>query len=166
MRSRDEPSSLRRASGVWRVGVKRLTSALTSPIGSKATAAIVAILTLASLVWFNIRPYAAAAEVVQGTTEIRDWSDRLDSFQSAIRGFPSLANYARLRMIVDSIPKTVETSNDYFTMTDREFERTVSIVSEEGAEAIAAEPQNWLLEVTLARFFQVAANRDLSLIHI
>ncbi len=160
IRSRDEPSSLRRASGVWRVGVKRLTSALTSPIGSKATAAIVVILTLASLVWFNIRPYAAAAEVVQGTTEIRDWSDRLDSFQSAIRGFPNLANYARLRMIVDSIPKIVETSNDYFAMTDREFERTVSIVSEEGAEAIAAEPQNWLLEVTLARFFQVAANRD------
>lgn len=134
----------------WRASLHRAT-------GASVLIAAVAVLTIATFAFVNVRTYIAAAALSDAMRTPRPWSDRLDDFTRSIDGFPGLANYPRLYLLVAA-------ADEIGAMPDEEFRRTVDLVKAEAERALAAEPQNWRIATFLAAFHQIAADRDPTLL--
>ena len=131
---------------------RSVVSALSSPIASTTISAVVVALMIAALALFNVRAYTAAADIRDGLRPERDWPDRVGAFEDAISGFSGLSNYARIQLAVTS-------SMELRELSDSDFATTVELVSREAERGRQAEPENWLLQAHLGRFYQVAGTR-------
>ena len=78
---------------------------------------------------------------------------RLELFNQAIEGFPGLANYPR-RELVDAAAASIK------SLPDDEFRHVVDRVEAEARRGLEAEPDNWRLMISLARFYQAASEVD------
>ena len=136
--------------------MRRLRSALGSAYVQASLAAGAAALTLALVFAMNMRMYAAAVLVRQAEYQIT-WTEKADYYQDAIAAFPGLANYPRKLLAYDLSLRLAD-------MSDADFARAVETVSAAGADGIADNPTDWLLEAGLASFYQRAATRDPTLI--
>ena len=135
---------------------RRLRSALGSAPAGAALAIGVAALMLALIFAANMRIYAAAVSVRQAEVQL-EWTARADYYLAAFDAFPGLANYPRKLLAYDLSHRLAD-------MSDRDFARAVEMVSSAGADGIADEPTDWVLEASLASFFQRAATRDPTLL--
>ena len=134
----------------------RMRSALGSaPVGA-ALAVGVAALMLALVFAVNMRMYAASVSVRQAEKQSA-WTARVDYYLDAFESFPGLANYPRKLLAYDL-------SRHLADMSDQDFARAVEMVTAAGADGIADEPTDWVLETSLASFFQRAATRDPTLL--
>ena len=136
-----------------RTARERLSSAVSSSPGAVAATVAVAGLTTASLALCIAPARRAAAATAQGMGADLAWPDRIEHFQRAIAEFPGLANYTRMQLIDHSSRESARASAG-------EFDRIVDLVTAAGASGLEVEPENWMLEFHLARFFQIAATRD------
>ena len=136
-----------------RTARERLSSAVSSSPGAVAATVAVAGLTTALLAFCIAPAWRAAAATAQGMGADRVLPDRIDHFQRAIAEFPGLANYTRMQLIDHSSRESARASAG-------EFDRIVELVTAAGASGLEVEPENWMLEFHLARFFQIAATRD------
>ena len=134
----------------------RLRSALGSAPAGAALAIGVAALMLALIFAANMRIYAAAVSVRQAEVQL-EWTARADYYLAAFNAFPGLANYPRKLLAYDLSHRLAD-------MSDQDFARAVEMVSSAGADGIADEPTDWVLEASLASFFQRAATRDPTLL--
>ena len=144
-----------RASGlpaILRARVARSAGWLTAPGRAAAATAVVALL-LASLVLVNARVYSAASALADAVRTDRPWPDRRDDFVRSIREFPGLANSPRRYLVAAA-------AAGLGAMSDRDFRRTVELVTAEAERGLADEPRNWRFEAMLAAFYQIAADRD------
>jgi len=134
----------------------RMRSALGSaPVGA-ALAVGVAALMLALVFAVNMRMYAASVSVRQAEKQPA-WTARADYYLDALESFPGLANYPRKLLAYDL-------SRHLADMSDQDFARVVEMVTAAGADGVADEPTDWVLETSLASFFQRAATRDPTLL--
>ena len=124
----------------------------TLPGGALAVAAI-ASLAVVSLVWFNYRPYAAAAATLNSTKTSLSWNERLAQFSRAADLFPGLSNYSRIYLLTGL-------SQDLNSLTDDQLAQAKELVAPEGERGLATEPDNWNLRLSLAQFYQVASTRS------
>ena len=134
----------------------RLRSALGSAPAGAALALGVAALMLALIFAANMRIYAAAVSVRQAEVQSA-WTARADYYLASFEAFPGLANYPRKLLAYDLSHRLAD-------MSDQDFARAVEMVSAAGADGIADEPTDWVLESSLASFFQRAATRDPTLL--
>ena len=126
-----------------------------SPAWALAAAGLVGALTIASLAHFNIRLYIAASAAGKAMAPHRAWTERLDDFTRATRGFPRLANQPRRYLFGHA-------AAELDRLSEGDFLRTVELVAREADRGARVEPQNWVHETMLASFYQVAATRDAS----
>ena len=144
-RSSGLPATLRARAG-------RAAGWLTAP-GRAAASTAAAALLIAPLVLLNARVYSAASALADATRTSRPWPDRRDDFIRSIREFPGLANVPRRYLVAAS-------AAELGTMSDRDFRRTVEMVTAEAGRGLADEPQNWRFAAVLAVFYQIAADRE------
>ena len=149
-------ASTRRSS---RVDSSRFVSALRTPLGGTALAVVAAAVTIASLFFFNLRPYSAAEDIAQSKRDVSQWNERLDLLDQAIEGFPGLANYPR-RELVDAAAASIK------SLPDDEFRHVVDRVAAEARRGLEAEPDNWRLMISLARFYHAASETDESYVEV
>ena len=143
--------------GAWRSPpATRLRSALGSAPAGAALAVGVAALMLALVFAANVRIYAAAVSVLQAEKQAA-WTARADYYLASFEAFPGLANYPRKLLAYDLSHRLAD-------MSDQDFARAVEMVAAAGADGIADEPTDWVLESSLASFFQRAATRDPTLL--
>ena len=141
------PSNWRR-----RVDLSSVVNALRTPLGGTALATAAAVVTIASLILFNFKPYFAAEDIVLAKQDTR-WEAKLELLDRAIGGFPGLANYPR-RELVDAAARSIK------SLPEEKFREAVDRVSVAARRGLEAEPDNWRLMVSLARFYQVASELD------
>ena len=134
----------------------RTRSALGSALVGAALAIGVAALMLALVFAVNMRMYAASVSVRQAEKQPA-WTARAGYYLDALESFPGLANYPRKLLAYDL-------SRHLADMSDQDFARVVEMVTAAGADGIADEPTDWVLETSLASFFQRAATRDPTLL--
>lgn len=138
-----------------RASRRRLSSAASSSGVALAGTVAVAALTTASLSLCIAPAWRAAAATAEGMGANLAWPDRIERFQRAIAEFPGLANHTRMQLIDQS-------SRELARAPSGGFERIVKRVTAVGARGLEVEPENWMLEFHLARFFQIAATRDVA----
>ena len=150
---RAEPPNWRR-----RVGLSGIVNALRTPLGATALAIGMAAVTVASLFLFNFKPYLAAEDIDLAKRNT-NWKTKLELLDQAIEGFPGLANYPR-RELVDAAAQSIKSlgKDEVGGIFDR--------VSEAAHNGLEAEPDNWRLMVSLARFYQAASDIDESYVEI
>ena len=141
-----------------RVDSSRFVSALRTPLGGTALAAVAAVVIIASLFLFNVRPYLAAEDIALSKHAV-SWDQRLDLLDQAIEGFPGLANYPR-RELVDAAAASIK------SLPDDEFRKVIDRVAAEARRGLEAEPDNWRLMVSLARFYHAASETDESYVKV
>ena len=153
-------NDVRAAPSRWRgrVDLSRFVNALRTPLGATALVAVAAVVTVASLFLFNFRPYSAAGDIERSKHAV-SWDERLDLLDQAIEDFPGLANYPR-RELVDAAAASIG------SMPDDEFRDVVDWVAAEAHRGLKAEPDNWRLMVSLARFYHAASEIDESYVEI
>ena len=109
---------------------------------------LIVISTIWSLYNFNLRPYRAA-QIAAESVRTSHWTDVITMFTNSVDTFPPLANTPR-RLMINHISSSIT------NLTYTEYTQAVNLVSGEGQEALKAEPQNWLLHIPLAQFYQQA----------
>ncbi len=129
-----------------------LVGLLRTSWGATLLVLVVAAVTVGSLLLLNVRLYAAAAAVLQARTATTSWAEQVTYFNRSIERFPGLANYPRIYMIT-------ATAKGIGTLPEAEFEPAVDLVTAVGQQGLAAEPESWRLQVTLAQFYQATAAR-------
>ena len=111
-----------------------------------------AVLIVISTIWtlynFNLRPYRAA-QIATESVKTSIWEDITTNFIKSVDTFPPLANIPR-RLTINHI------SSNLSNLTYAEYMQAITLVNNEGREALKAEPQNWLLHIPLAQFYQQA----------
>ena len=140
------------------VDLSGAVNALRTPLGGTALAVVAAAVTIASLFFFNLRPYSAAEDIAQ-SKRAAQWGVKLELFNQAIEGFPGLANYPR-RELVDAAAASIK------SLPEDEFRHVVDRVAAEARRGLEAEPDNWRLMISLARFYQVASEIDESYVEV
>ena len=129
-----------------------LTAWLRTLPGGTAGAGIIVLILVTSLLFFNARPFSAAKAVVRTTNPIISWEQRLGLFQQSIDDFPALANYPRM-MLLSQVSANIP------GMTPEELEQALALVEIEALDAMEGEPESWRVEVSLARFYQIASQQ-------
>ena len=105
-----------------------------------------------SLYYYNYKPYQAA----QASSELLRaslWTDISANFNRSVDEFPALANISR-RLMIDHVGCGIA------TMAHADYVEAVDLVTKEGQEALRIEPQNWRIHVALAKFYQLAYDRN------
>ena len=143
-------------SSASRVGT-RLSELLQTPGVATVGAVIVAVILSLSIYFLNIKPFNAAAAVVQTANPSITWEQRLRFFEQSIDEFPALANYPRLLMLT-------QVTENLLSLTTGELEAAMTLIEEEAALGLIDEPENWRIYVGMARFYQIAAQMDVSLL--
>ncbi|MCH7801460.1 MAG: O-antigen ligase family protein, partial [Chloroflexi bacterium] len=143
-------------SSASRVGT-RLSEMLQTPGVATVGAVIVAVILSLSIYFLNIKPFNAAAAVVQTANPSITWEQRLRFFEQSIDEFPALANYPRLLMLT-------QVTENLLSLTTGELEAAMTLIEEEAALGLIDEPENWRIYVGMARFYQIAAQMDVSLL--
>ena len=151
--SRAAPSNQRR----W-FNLSGVANAVRTPLGGTAIAAALAVVAIASLFYFNFRPYFAAEDVAAAKRDAR-WEIKLEHLDQAIEGFPGLANYAR-RELVNAATRSIN------GLPEDEIGNVVDRVAAAAGRGLEAEPENWRLMVSLAQFYQVASKFDVSFVEV
>ena len=115
-----------------------------------------AVLIVTSTIWtlysFNLRPYQAA-QIAAESVRTNHWTDIATHFTKSVKRFPQLANIPR-RLMINHI------SSNISNLTYTEYMQAVTLVNNAGQEALKTEPQNWLLHIPLAQFYQQAYHRN------
>lgn len=150
----DEGRSQPPASSRINVG-ERLSVLFSSPVGGTISALILAVLLGFSIYFLNIKPFNAAATIVQTSDPNITWIQRFGLFEQAIDEFPALANYPRLLLLS-------QVSNNLSTLTTEELEAAVALIEKEGAQGLIDEPEGWRIHVAMAHFYQTVALLDVS----
>lgn len=108
----------------------------------------IVISTIWSLYSFNLKPYRAA-QIATELVRTNLWTDMTTNFTESIDTFPPLANIPR-RLMINHVGSII-TDLAYI-----DYIQAVNLVTKEGQEATKIEPQNWLLHISLAQFYQQA----------
>lgn len=114
------------------------------------TKAWLAVLISISAIWslysFNLKPFQAArtATELAGTNL---WTDMTTNFTKSVDTFSPLANIPR-RLMINYVGSSIA------DLTYTELLQAVDLMTREGQEALRVEPQNWLLHISLAQFYQ------------
>ena len=137
----------------------RLTG-ITRPLGFAATARGATILTplvgplvVAMIVFINVRAYQASQDVGRALHPSTSVEAQASGLMDSIEAFPNLANYPRIYLWTWA-------RNNFDSMTDEQFDRTMSQMAAQERSALEAEPENWRLYAELALMYQAAAERD------
>ena len=133
-------------------GLSYLTAWLRTTPGSTAGAGLIAMILVMSLLVFNARPFGAAKAVVRTANPAITWDQRLGLFQKSIDDFPALANYPRMMLLT-------QVSRNIRGMTPQELGLALAIIETEAQHAMEGEPESWRVEVSLARFYQIASQQ-------
>ena len=144
---RTAPSNRRR----W-MDLSGVVNALRTPLGATAIASIAAVVAVASLFLFNFKPYSAAEDIDLAKRAV-SWEVKLELMNRGIESFPGLANYPR-RELVDAAARSIK------SLPEDEFREAVDRVSVAARRGLEAEPDNWRLMVSLARFYHAASEID------
>ena len=144
---RTAPSNRRR----W-MDLSGVVNALRTPLGATAIASIAAVVAIASLFLFNFKPYSAAEDIDLAKRAV-SWEVKLELMNRGIESFPGLANYPR-RELVDAAARSIK------SLPEDEFREAVDRVSVAARRGLEAEPDNWRLMVSLARFYHAASEID------
>ena len=139
-----------RTGGSRLAGLGYLTARVHSIPGRIAGAGLIAVILVTSLLLFNARPYGAAKAVVQTRNPAITWEQRLGLFQESIDEFPALANYPRMMLMA-------QVSSNIRGMSPQELDLALAIIETEAKDALDGEPESWRVEVSLARFYQIAS---------
>jgi O-antigen ligase len=123
----------------------------TTPVRT-AGAGLIAVVLVLSLLFFNVRPYSAATAVAQTTNPTITWDQRFGLFQESIDDFPALANYPRMMLLS-------QVSNNIRRMSPQELGHALALIEREGQNALDGEPESWRVNVSLARFYQIASQQ-------
>jgi hypothetical protein len=142
-------SAIMRASGEW----------FRTPVGLTVAAVASAAIVSASLVFFNVRAFAAASAVVQTSDPQISWEERFALFEESIGDFPSLANYPRLLLMS-------QVSNNIGTLSLEELNLALDMIEREGVEALKSEPENWRIHLSMARFYQLISQAEPSFLEV
>lgn len=109
---------------------------------------LIVIASIWSLYSFNLKPYRAAQTATElGRTNL--WTDMTTNFTKSVDTFPPLANIPR-RLMIDHVGSSIT------DLTSINYVQAVNLVTREGQRALKVEPQNWLLHISLAQFYQQA----------
>ncbi len=137
----------------------RLTG-ITRPLGFAATARgatilapLVGPLVVAMIVFINVRAYQASQDVGRALHPSTSVEAQASGLMDSIEAFPNLANYPRIYLWTWA-------RNNFDSMTDEQFDRTMSQMAAQERSALEAEPENWRLYAELALMYQAAAERD------
>ena len=141
-----------------RMDLTGLSHALRTPVGATALASVAALATILALLFLNFRAYSAAEDIAMAKRAAQ-WEVKLELFNQAIGGFPGLANYPR-RELIDEATRSIE------SLPDDEFRHVVDRVAAEARRGLEAEPDNWRLMISLARFYQAASEMDESYVEV
>ncbi len=144
--------------GDWRkwLRLRQVSRQLHTSWGGALLIVMIAALTIWALLNYNAKPYSAAHNAAQAANvsiASASWMEIATHFNNSVDEFPDLANDTR-RLLITRI------GDDVISLTDEEFVQAVDLVTIEGRKALKVEPQNWLIHVTLARFYQQAAHRN------
>ncbi len=127
-----------------------VTAWLRTAAGSTIGAGLIALALVFSLLFLNARPFSAAQATVQTTDRTISWTQRLALFQKSIDDFPALANYSRMFLVN-------QVSGNLGRMTKDELDLALAMIEREAIDGLKAEPENWRINILLARFYQSAA---------
>lgn len=109
-----------------------------------------------SLIWslynYNYKPYQAA-QASSELLRVSLWTDISANFNRSVDEFPALANISR-RLMIDHVGCGIA------TMGHADYVEAVDLVAKEGQEALRIEPQNWRIHIALAKFYQLAYDRN------
>ena len=111
-------------------------------------ATLIIILTIWSLYSFNFKPYRAA-QIATELVKTNLWTDITTNFTKSVDTFPPLANIPR-RLMINHVGSNIT------DLPHVEYAQAVNLVTKEGQKALKVEPQNWLLHISLAQFYQQA----------
>lgn len=111
-------------------------------------ATLIIILTIWSLYSFNFKPYRAA-QIATELVKTNLWTDITTNFTKSVDTFPPLANIPR-RLMINHVGSNIA------DLPHVEYAQAVNLVTKEGQKALKVEPQNWLLHISLAQFYQSA----------
>ena len=150
--ARTEPSPRRR------IDLSGVANALRAPLGGTALAVVLAAAAIASLYFFNFKPYFAAENIALAKGD-SGWEKQLEFLDLAIEGFPGLANYPR-RELVNTAAWSIG------AMSEDEFRVVAERVSAAARGILEDEPENWRLMVSLAQFYEVASRLDESYVEV
>ena len=124
---------------------------------TRLTRAWITVIIIVSTVWslynFNLRPYQAA----QASLKMLDasiWDDIAANFNESVNKSPVFANETRMYLID-------YTSTGIAYLSPENYTAALNLVAREGQEALKVEPQNWLLQISLAQFYQQASHRNI-----
>ena len=126
---------------------------LRTPPGVALAALLIAALTVGGTVFYNGRQYVAAAAVFQAHDTSAPWAVQVAHYEWAADSFPGLANYPRIYLISQA-------TWNVGAFRGAELEQVAALVQAAGQEGLTAEPENWRLQIELARFYQTAAARN------
>ena len=111
-------------------------------------ATLIIILTIWSLYSFSFKPYRAA-QIATELVKTNLWTDITTNFTKSVDTFPPLANIPR-RLMINHVGSNIT------DLPHVEYAQAVNLVTKEGQKALKVEPQNWLLHISLAQFYQQA----------
>jgi uncharacterized tellurite resistance protein B-like protein len=135
----------------------RASAIFSSPAGGTFSAVVIVAALGISIFFLNMKPFNAAAAIVQTSDPNITWEQRFGYFEESIDEFPALANYPRLLLLS-------QVSNNLGALTTEEFQVALALIEQEGAQGLIDEPESWRLHVAMAHFYQVAAQADVSLL--
>ena len=135
----------------------RLSILLQNPGAATVGAVVVAVVLSLSLYFLNIKPYNAASTIVLTSDPSITWERRFELFEQSIDQFPALANYPRL-LLVSQVSENLQ------SLTVEEFETAMSLAENEATQGLIDEPENWRIHVSMARWYQTAAQVDIALL--
>jgi O-antigen ligase len=135
----------------------RASTILSSPTGGTFSAVVIVAVLGISIFFLNMKPFNAAAAIVQTSDPNINWEQRFGFFEESIDEFPALANYPRLLLLS-------QVSNNLGALTTEDFQVALALIEQEGAQGLIDEPESWRLHVAMAHFYQVAAQVDVSLL--
>ena len=141
-----------------RMDLTGLSHALRTPVGATALASVAALATVLALLFLNFRAYSAAEDIAMAKRAAQ-WEVKLELFNQAIDDFPGLANYPR-RELIDEATRSIE------SLPEDEVRALVDRVADEARRGLEAEPDNWRLMISLARFYQAASEMDESYVEV
>lgn len=108
-----------------------------------ALAGLVATIVLVTMsLWVNIMVYRAATAIIEVTRGVSSLDAALATVSRSISSFPPLANYPRLIYI-----KNV--GDIWLGLSEADAQRVVDFAEQEANNAIAVEPENWRIYVSM-----------------
>lgn len=126
------------------------------PYSTKQKSAWLIVPIAVSLIWslynYNYKPYQAA-QASSELLRVSLWTDISANFNRSVDEFPALANISR-RLMIDHVGCGIA------TMGHADYVEAVDLVAKEGQEALRIEPQNWRIHIALAKFYQLAYDRN------